>query len=152
MPPRSIKSVTVQNEPIFVAKDGTVEPYIPRSIITHRDAYSASLHLLFKHVADFHLLMVEVLAEKYNLDADEIIQVVQNDQRMKDIQIHPTLESLTYFGNDDLAKVVPVQEAPPQEPTSVTTVPAKPPRKRRVIVKPAVGSTVPAVQAIPTDS
>lgn len=139
MPPRSIKSVTLQNEPIFVTKDGVVESYIPREILTHRDAYSASLHLLFKHVADFHLLMIEVLAEKYNLDADEIIQTVQNDQRMKDIQLNPTLESLTYFGKEDIAKVVPVVAV--SEPAKPE--PAKPPKKRRVILKPLVKQTPP---------
>lgn len=140
MPPRSIKSVTIQNEPVFVTKEGVSEPYIPREILTHRDAYSASLHLLFKHVADVHLLMVEVLAEKYNLDADEIIQTVQNDQRMKDITLNPTLESLTYFGKEDLAKVVPVVAAPP--PPTVSE-PGKPPKKRRVIVKAPVANPSP---------
>jgi hypothetical protein len=144
MPPRTIKSVTIMNEPVFVTKEGIQEPYIPREILTHRDAYSASLHLLFKHVADFHLLMVEVIAEKYNLDADEIIQTVQNDQRMKDIILNPTLESLTYFAKEDLAKVVPVIAAPPTPtPTPpIVSEPVKPPKKRRIIVKAPV--TIPS--------
>ena len=152
MPPRSIKSVTVTNEPIFVAKDGVVEPYIPRTIVTHRDAYSASLHLLFKHVADFHLLMVEVIAEKYNLDADEIIQTVQNDQRMKDIQLNPTLDSLTYFGKEDVAKVMDAPDVAvatgaiaPTATAPVAAASVKPPRKRRIVVKkPPTENTIPA--------
>ena len=137
MPPRSIKSVTIQNEPVFVTKEGVSEPYIPREILTHRDAYSASLHLLFKHVSDFHLLMVEVIAEKYNLDADEIIQTVQNDQRMKDITLNPTLESLSYFAKEDVAKIVSCTEAAIVTP-EIPVAPVKPPKKRRVIVKPSV--------------
>jgi len=136
MPPKSIKSVTITNEPVFVTKDGVSESYIPREILTHRDAYSASLHLLFKHVAGVHLLMVEIIAEKYNLDADEIIKTVQNDQRMKEIQINPTLESLTYFEKKDIEKIVPCSEVVVETPVA----PVKPPRKRKVILKPAIPS------------
>lgn len=143
MPPRTIKSVKITNEPVFVTKDGVSEPYIPHTIVTHRDAYSASLHLLFNHVADFHLLMIEVLAEKYNLDADEMIQTVQNDQRMKDIIVDPTLKSLTHITKEDIAKVVPCSEVvveTPVAPAPVAPTPVKPPRKRKVILKPAVPS------------
>ncbi len=140
MPPRTIKTVTITNEPVFVTKEGVSESYIPREILTHRDAYSASPHMLFKHVADVHLLMVEIIAEKYNLDADEIIKTVQNDQRMKELQINPTLESLTYIEKKDIEKIVPCTEVIVETPVAPSPAPVKPPRKRKVILKPAVPS------------
>ncbi len=142
MPPRTIKSVKITNEPVFVTKDGVSESYIPREILTHRDAYSASLHMLFKHVADVHLLMVEIIAEKYKLDADEIIQTVQNDQRMKELPINPTLESLTYIEKKDIEKIVPCSEVVVEIPVAPTPTPTpvKPPKKRKVILKPTVPS------------
>lgn len=109
MPPRkSIKTVTVSSEPVFVEEDGKQVPYIPGEIVTHRDAYAASLHIMFKHVADFHILMIDILAEKYNLDAHEIVKTVQQDERFQTMVIHPVVNSLSYFGAEDAKKHIDV--------------------------------------------
>ncbi len=152
MPPRTIKSAKVVNEPVFINKDGEAEPYIPGTILTHRDAYSASLHVLFKHIADFHMLMIDVLAEKYNLDANEIIETIQGDPRYNEMKVDPKIESLLYFKEEDLAKklgamnisAVPVAPAPAAPVVEVAAVEATPPpKKRRVVVKKTVAATPP---------
>lgn len=152
MPPHTIKSAKVVNEPVFINKDGVSEPYIPATILTHRDAYSASLHVLFKHIADFHMLMIDVLAEKYNLDANEIIETIQGDPRYNEMKVDPKVESLLYFKEEDLAKklgamtisAVPVAPAPaPAAPVAEgAAVEAMPqPKKRRVVVKKTAAAT-----------
>ena len=134
MPPRTAKVV---NEPVFIKKDGVVEQYVPARITTHRDAYAASLHLLFKHVADFHMLMIDVIAEKYKLDPNEIVDTLQRDPRYNEVRSDPKIESLMYFDEEDLSKKVaamnlseaPVVEAP------ATEEPSKPIKKRRIVKK-----------------
>ncbi len=68
------------NEPVIVTNsDGELSPYIPTNITTNREAYSASLDMIFKHVADLHIKIVHIIADKYNLDPDEIINEVINN-------------------------------------------------------------------------
>ena len=54
----SFKKARYTEEPVYLHSDGTVTPYVPETIVTNRDAYAASMHLLFAHVADFNMLMV----------------------------------------------------------------------------------------------
>lgn len=96
------KRARYTEEPVFLNTGGGEEPYIPKDIQTARDAYAASLHLLFKHVADFHILMVDIIAEKYKLDAAEIIHVCHEDKRFQQMVVAPTIHSLGYFNEADL--------------------------------------------------
>ncbi len=97
------KRARYTEEPVFLNTGGGEEPYVPRDITSGRAAYAASLHLLFKHVADFHILMVDIIAEKYKLDASEIIHACHDDKRFQEMVIAPTIHSLGYFGEEDLA-------------------------------------------------
>jgi hypothetical protein len=107
----TIKTMTVGGEPCYVRDGSTVEPYIPKEIVGHRDAYAASLHLLFKHMADFHITMIEIIAEKYNLSADEIIETVHKDTRFSEMNIDPVLNDMGYVKPEDVAKVIPSKAA-----------------------------------------
>ena len=104
--------VKYSNEPVYVNADGSLEPYIPSSILTHRDAYSKSIHMLFKHVADFHVLLVEIISEKTGLDSVEIIKQIQNDERMKEHIDIPTIYSLGVLEKEDVEKKVEVKNTP----------------------------------------
>lgn len=90
------KRVTVVNEPFYVNEEGNSVSFVPKEIKTSRDAYGASLHMLFKHVADIHLTLLEILAEKYKHSVDEMLQTVQDDPRWKDIHVNPVIHSCTY--------------------------------------------------------
>jgi hypothetical protein len=107
------KRVTVVNEPFYVNQEGDSVSFVPKEIKTSRDAYGASLHMLFKHVADVHLTLLEILAEKYKLSVDEMLQTVQDDPRWKDIHVNPVINSCTY-----------VEATHPLEPESKVTPPA----------------------------
>lgn len=133
----SIKSLTVVNEPVFVSKDGSVQEYIPKEIVGYREAYAASLHLVFKHVADFHMAMLEIIAEKYGHDVDEMVSVIQSDSRFTDIMVNPVIAGLNIIKQEDVkdaAEAVavvaanPVQAQPPVE-ASVTTT------KKKIVIK-----------------
>ena len=96
------KRARYTEEPVFLNTGGGEEPYVPGNITSARAAYAASLHLLFKHVADFHILMVDIIAEKYKLDATDIIHACHEDKRFQEMIVAPTIHSLGYFGEADL--------------------------------------------------
>ena len=129
----SIKSLTVVNEPVFVAKDGSVQEYIPKEIVGYREAYAASLHLVFKHVADFHTAMLEIIAEKYGHDVDELVKVVQEDSRIKDMTVNPVISGLNIITQKD----VPAVAVAVAEPVAAEAPKKKLIVKRKTPVAPA---------------
>ena len=130
----SIKSVKYSNEPVYVNSDGTLTPYIHQDIVTHRDAYAKSLHMLFNHVGDFHILLVEILSEKTGLDSAEIIKQIQTDERFKEMYTIPTVHSMGFVEKDDVQKVVPVVEALTEKMEAVA-LDGGAPKKRKYIKK-----------------
>ena len=123
----SIKSLTVVNEPVFVAKDGSVQEYIPKEIVGYREAYAASLHLVFKHVADFHTAMLEIIAEKYGHDVDELVKVVQEDSRIKDMTVNPVISGLNIITQKDVPAVAMVEPVVAEAPKKKLIVKRKTP-------------------------
>jgi len=131
---------TVMQEPAFILKNGTPVPYIPGTITTGRDAYAASLHVLFKHVADFHMCIVRTFSVKYGIPEDDILKTIQESEEFKNMLVDPVLDmdfnSLGYL--DEATKVQnpateatttkePATEAPPtsNEAPNPTTTKAK---------------------------
>ena len=106
----SIKSAKYNGEPCYIREDGVMESYIPLDIISHRKAYGAILNLSLKHMADFQMLMTEIICEKYDLNVDEVIETIHADPRFKDSLICPTIHSMGYFEEEDLAKKIPLKE------------------------------------------
>jgi hypothetical protein len=90
----------VKNEPIYLTQNGKQVQYVPLTIVTGRDAYAASLHVLFQHIATFHLQVIELIAEKYNLDSEDIIKSVQEDPRFQELNNNPVIQSMGYFDRD----------------------------------------------------
>jgi len=66
-------------------------PYVPIEVKTHRDAYAATLHVLFKHIADFHICVVKTFSKKYGIPEDEIIQTIQESPEFKNMEVDPAL-------------------------------------------------------------
>lgn len=104
----SIKSVKYSNEPVFIHSDGTLEPYIPIKITNNREAYCASIDMLFKHVSEFHILLVDIIAEKTGLNSDEIIGQIQKDKRLKEMIHIPSVYSSDIITEKDVEKVIPI--------------------------------------------
>jgi hypothetical protein len=92
-----IQSATFTSEPVLIHKDGSWDPYIPRNIKGPRDAYAANLHLIFKHVSEFHIVMMDILSEKYNIPAEELATVVRDDPRFTEMVLHPMIHTMGYF-------------------------------------------------------
>jgi hypothetical protein len=139
MTERKIKRARYTSEPVYVINDGVEEPYIPKEIITNRDAYSLSLDMLFKHVADFHMLMIEIIAEKTGLDAKEIVTAIQDDPRAAEMKHTPRIHSLGVIEKKDVEKVVEVVPDVEEIETKLNTITigekAKKPTKPKIVRK-----------------
>lgn len=82
----------MSSEPASLADGSTLSP-LPLN--TSTDALRATLLMLFKHVADVHVTIVEILAEKMKLSPDEIHQVITNDPRWTAMLTTPLITDLT---------------------------------------------------------
>ena len=60
-----------------------------------RSAYALSLQILFRHVADFHMTVVDVISEKYNIPVDDIMNAVTSDSRYKNMVVDKDLHRLS---------------------------------------------------------
>jgi hypothetical protein len=72
--------------------------------------------------------MIAIIAEKYNLDAAEMIGVVCEDPRYQQMLQHPVIESMGYFSKEDLAKQIP-SAVPVTEVAEVAAQVAPEPKK-----------------------
>ena len=104
-------------EPAYILKNGTTIPYIPSTITTSRDAYAASLHVLFKHVADFHICVVRAFSAKYGIPEDDILKTIQESDEFKNMHVDPVLDTdkfntLGYLQSTSV-QAEPVKEAAP---------------------------------------
>lgn len=88
----SRKPVQMIQEPVALA-DGRMLP--PLEVKTPKDALQATLLMLFKHVADVHVTIVEVIAEKYGLKTDEIHAAITEDPRWTEMLQSPLITDLT---------------------------------------------------------
>ena len=120
----------------YVTQEGT-KPYIPIDIKGPRDAYAASLHLLFNHVAQFHVQMLEILGDKYKIPVEEMLKVVKEDPRYVQQISSPVVQTMGYFEGppsstvDELASVLQ-KTSLTVEDTDAVSEPPKPKRKRTV--------------------
>lgn len=136
----SFKKYRVDGEPALISQNGTQTPYIPKEIVGHRDAYAASLHLVLKHTADFHILMIECISEKFNIPADEIIQSIHDDERFNMALVDPMIHTMGYFDSEilDMKLKKGVAAAAAEEPTKGDVASAAEPAKKKIIRKKAV--------------
>jgi hypothetical protein len=103
-------------EPAYILKNGHSVPYIPVTITTNREAYAASLHVLFKHVADFHICVVRVFSAKYGIPEDDILKTIQESDEFKNMQVDPVLDTDNIDSLGYLAEVLaPKEEVPVTE-------------------------------------
>lgn len=66
-----------------------------------RDAYAESLKMILQHVADFHMTVVDIISEKYNIPVDEIMNTVTSDSRYTNMLVDPKIHRLTSSSNQN---------------------------------------------------
>ena len=81
---------------------------IPVEITDGRSAYAASLQMILKHVADFHITVVDIISEKYNISVDEIMNTITSDSRYTNMLVSPDIHALSL--NSEQEKQEKLQE------------------------------------------
>ena len=106
------KPVTLVSEPVVMA--GGSE-FVPMEVKTSSDLLRASLLTLFKHVADIHVTVVEVIAEKFDLSVEDIHTAITEDPRWQKMLTDPVISDLTATAKEQskpLKKPIKVSEEP----------------------------------------
>ena len=96
------------SEPVFIEKDGQTIPYIPIEIKNGRDAYAASLHMLFNHFAQFHISVVDIISDKYNIPVEEIMNTIKTDDRYTSMSVCPNIHELSKAASSSSSSVASV--------------------------------------------
>lgn len=86
------KKVTLVQEAVTLANGAS---FTPLPVKNSSDLLRASLLMLFKHVADIHVTVVEVIAEKFDLSVDEIHKAITEDPRWEKMMSDPLVTDLT---------------------------------------------------------
>lgn len=141
------------SEPAYILDNGNRVPYIPKEITTHREAYAATLHVLFKHVADFHICIVKTFSKKYGIPEDDIMQTIQESDEFKNMAVDPVLHP-----SDPLGYLTPAELVEPAaEPAAAGVEPAKAEpvelaKAEPVVMKKIVKKKQPVMPAVPVMS
>jgi hypothetical protein len=131
--------------PVYVLENGERVPYVPIEIKDHREAYAATLHVLFKHVADFHICVVKSFSKKYGIPEDDIMQTIQESEEFKNMQVDPVLHY------DGLGYITQEPAVVQPEPAVVQPEPAVVAKKRIVRKKAQVTPTSEKVISVPKE-
>ncbi len=67
-----------------------------------RAAYAASLQMIFRHVADFHMTVVNIISEKYNISVDDIISTVTSHSNYKNMVVDEDLHRFSVAAAPDV--------------------------------------------------
>lgn len=118
----SIKSITVDPE--------IPEGYVPHDIKDADTARAASIHLLFSHVADFHKLIVKIIAEKYKIKEEEIYESIVQHPEYKDMIVNPVIYGLSYVHQEDIRKTEVKNEVIEPPPQRIKVI-----RKKKAVVE-----------------
>ena len=103
---QSTPSTSYCSEPVFIEKDGQTIPYIPIEIKNGRDAYAASLHMLFNHFAQFHISVVDIISDKYHIPVEEIMNTIKSDDRYINMSVCPNIHELSKAPSSSSSSVV----------------------------------------------
>jgi hypothetical protein len=117
----------------------TGEEYTPVEIKNPSSAMNACLHLFMSHSVDFFAIMLDIIADKYGISKDEMVEAVMKDPRMKNMSVNPVIHSLGYFEQDDLEKTFAKMNMKPEEQPQ----PPQPQKKNIIFLKKKSKPTTP---------
>ena len=106
------KNVTFVTEPVVLADGSSLKPL---SVTNSSDLLRVSLLMLFKHVADIHVTVVEVVAEKFGLKIEDIHKAINEDPRWKAMFENPLITDLTATIEENSVPA-PATKPPPAKP------------------------------------
>ena len=120
-------SIPVEVEVNSELKDGnnTATASSSASTAAAAAAYTESLKMILCHVADFHITVVDIISEKYNIPVDEIMKTVTSDSRYTKMVVNPKIHRLT-------------QEDRVETTTATATTATKTSSEKKIKIKPKI--------------
>ena len=107
-----------------------------------RDAYVESLKMILQHVADFHMTVVDIISEKYNIPADEIMNTVTSDSRYTNMLVDPKIHHLTSSSNQNQVEVTETK-ATTATPIHIAAPITKKTTEKKIRIKPKNSIVIP---------
>ena len=91
-------------------------------------AYAESLRMILQHVADFHITVVNIISDKYNIPVDEIMNTVASDSRYTNMVVDPEIHRLTALNEDQVSKTI--------QPVETKSLETKKISEKKIKIKP----------------
>lgn len=70
-----------------------MDAYLATKVHDPKSALAAVMNLTLKHTADVLTMFVDIIAEKYGIDAEEMMDVVSADERFTGLVVDPLLHA-----------------------------------------------------------
>lgn len=68
--------------------------YVPFNVKSTSDSVKALLYMTVQHMADFQMMMLEVLEEKYGFTQQEMMESIESHPRYKELMVNPMMAEL----------------------------------------------------------
>jgi hypothetical protein len=68
--------------------------YVPFNVKSTADSVKALLYMTVQHMADFQMMMLEVLEEKYGFTQEEMMESIESHPRYKELMVNPMMAEL----------------------------------------------------------
>lgn len=111
-----------------------------------RGAYTESLKMILQHVADFHMTVVDIISEKYNIPVDEIMNTVTSDSRYANMLVDPKIHRLTSSSNQnqvELTETKAITATTTATPITQLAAVMKKPTDKKIRIKPKNSIVIP---------
>ena len=108
-----------------------------------RDAYAESLKMILQHVADFHLTVVDIISDKYNIPVDEIMNTVTSDSRYTNMLVDPKIHNLTSSSSNQNHVEKTETKATTATPVTQLAAATKKPTEKKIRIKPKNSIVIP---------
>ena len=140
--PSQSPSPSYCTEPVFIEKDGHIIPYIPIEIKNGRDAYAASLHMIFNHFAQFHISVVDIISDKYHIPVEEIMNTIKTDDRYTKMSVCPNIHELSKAASSSSSSSAASVDVPVETATIEKVIKKiKINTDKKIKIKPKINST-----------
>ncbi len=121
----------------------TSSTYTKRDVSKAPEAFKASLEIMFCHMADMFDVVLTILSEKYGHSREEMLATLVAHPSYQSLPRHPVLDSLGYFGSEELPTASAAEAATAEAATAeaaatatvTTTVTAATAIPKKVIVR-----------------
>jgi len=112
--PSKKKPIKICYEEELILADGSTMN--PLEVKTSSDVLQASLLMLFKHVADIHVSVVEIIAEKFKIPIEDLHATITNDARWQQMFVNPLITDLTKKVSENTLPAKKKRGRPPMTP------------------------------------